>query len=389
MNMYDLNESQSQVVAEASRIADEVIAQHAMEVDELGRFPSESMAALAEAGFWGLIIPEEYGGRGQSMRVMAAVVEELARRCASTAMVYMMHSAGVSCYLADRSKFESVLRESAAGRHLSTLAFSEKGSRSQFWAPLSQAVLADDGNVRLSAEKSWVTSAGYADGLICNAGAVCGSGVSVFLVRKDDPGLSISGGWNSLGMRGNQSNPMQLDQVLLNLDERLIGQDGRGEEIMLGHALPSFMLCQGAIGIGLAEAAVQSSVQHAMASRFENTGTQLRDLPNIRANLAKMRLEVDRARAYLVATLGKLESGAEDAMRHVLAVKASSGEVAASVSDLAMRTCGGAAFSKHLGIERTFRDSRAAIVMAPTSDHLWEFVGRLMTGLPLFEAAPA
>ena len=82
-----------------------------------------------------------------------------------------------------------------------------------------------------------------------------------------------------------------------------------------------------------------------------------------------------------------MEDGDEDAMIDVLAIKASSGEAAVYVCDLAMRTCGGAAFSKHLGLERVFRDSRAAIVMSPTTDHLREFVGRLLVGLPLFDAS--
>jgi alkylation response protein AidB-like acyl-CoA dehydrogenase len=153
---------------------------------------------------------------------------------------------------------------------------------------------------------------------------------------------------------------------------------------MLGRALPVFQLCQGAIGVGLAEAAFQAAQRHVTATGFQHTGTKLMDLPNIRSNLAQMRLETDKARAYLVATLDKLESSAPDGMLHVLALKASSGETAVLVSDIAMRTCGGAAFSKHLGLERVFRDARAAIVMAPTTDHLREFVGRLLVGLPLF-----
>lgn len=383
--MYELNDRQQRVLAKVKALCAKVVARHAIEVDEQGRFPAESMQALANAKLYGLLVPPEFGGLGEGFRTMAAVVDTLAQNCASTAMIYMMHCAGVSSYLADPEKFADVLRDCAAGKHLSTLAFSEKGSRSQFWAPVSQAVLNGNGTVRLSAEKSWVTSAGIADGIVCSAGAAGGTGASVFLVKKDDPGLSISGGWNSLGMRGNQSNPMQLENVPLELETRLIGVDGQGADVMLGKALPPFMICQGAIGVGLAEAALQAAIKHVTAAEFQHTGTRLMDLPNIRANLAQMRLETDRARAYLVATISKLESGAEDAMLHVLAVKASSGETAATVADLAMRTCGGAAFSKHLGVERVFRDARAAIVMAPTTDHLREFVGRLLVGLPLFD----
>lgn len=82
--------------------------------------------------------------------------------------------------------------------------------------------------------------------------------------------------------------------------------------------------------------------------------------------------------------MARAESGSEDAMLHLLALKANATEAAVSSSDLAMRACGGAAFSKHLGLERVFRDSRAAIVMAPTTDHLHEFIGRLLCGMDLF-----
>ncbi|MES2467770.1 MAG: acyl-CoA dehydrogenase family protein [Verrucomicrobiota bacterium] len=381
--MYRLTSEQQHIVARAASLAETVIAGHAAEVDEKGRFPAESLQALAEAGLSGLLVPVELGGLGQSLRVLAAVVDTVAQHCASTAMIFMMHQCGVNCYLANPGRFEAVLRDCAAGRHLSTLAFSEKGSRSQFWAPVSRAVAAADG-VTLSAEKSWVTSAGHADGIVASCVAADGSGVSVFLVAKEDAGLTISGGWNSLGMRGNQSNPMTLTDVELNRAERLIGEDGQGADIMLGKALPVFQICQGAIGVGLAEAACQAAQRHITSEGFEHTGTKLSDLPNLRANLAEMRMATDTARAYLAAVLDKMESGAPDTMRHVLAVKAVSGETAVRVTDLALRTCGGAAFSKHLGLERVFRDARAAIVMAPTTDHLREFIGRTLVGLPLF-----
>jgi alkylation response protein AidB-like acyl-CoA dehydrogenase len=380
--MYRLTAEQEAVVAKAKAAA-AVITAHAADVDEKGRFPSESMKALADAGLWGLLVPGELGGLGQGLRTLAAVVDEIAQHCASTAMVYMMHNCGVNCYLADPGKFGGVLRDCAAGKHLSTLAFSEKGSRSQFWAPVSKAVAAG-GGVKLSAEKSWVTSAGIADGIVSSCGSEAGPGPAVYLVMKDDAGVTISGGWNSLGMRGNQSNPMTYTDVALDPATRLIGVDGKGDEVMLGKALPVFQVCQGAIGAGLCEAAFAATQKHMTSHGFAHTGTKLLDLPNLRARLAEMRLETDKARAYLVATLDKLEGGAPDGMLHALAVKASSGEAAVHVTDLAMRTCGGAAFSRHLGVERCFRDARAAIVMAPTTDHLREFVGRVLVGLPLF-----
>jgi len=380
--MYRLTPEQQAVVDRARGIAEQEIAPVAGDVDSGCRFPSEAIAALGQAGFMGLMIPAEFGGMGQSPTVAAAVVEAIAQRCGSSAMVYMMHLCGMNCYLAEPGKFAAELRAASAGRHLSTLAFSEKGSRSQFWAPVSKVVVRG-ACFSLSAEKSWVTSAGLADGIVASSLGSDGSGASVWLVRRDDPGITISGGWDSLGMRGNQSNPMRLENVDLDAS-RLIGADGKGADIMLGKALPIFLLCQGAIGVGFAEAAFAATRQHITGHGFEHTGTKLSDLPNQRARLAQLRIEADTARAYLAAVVAKVERGDSDAMLHLLAVKAHAAEAAVRATDIAMRACGGAAFSRQLGLERVFRDARAAIVMAPTTDHLHEFVGRLLCGMPLF-----
>jgi alkylation response protein AidB-like acyl-CoA dehydrogenase len=87
----------------------------------------------------------------------------------------------------------------------------------------------------------------------------------------------------------------------------------------------------------------------------------------------------------LFETLASLEEGREDAMLRVLEVKAAAGEAATEVTDLAMRICGGAAFRKEIGVERNFRDARAATVMAPTTDALYDFIGKALCGIPLFE----
>src|SRR4051794_35667962 len=128
--MYRLNEEQQRIVADASAVAAEAIAPRAASVDRDAAFPRESLDSLAARGLLGLTVPKEFGGLGQGPRTAAAVIETIAQRCASTAMVYMMHLCGVACYAAAPDKAGSLLKASAEGRHLSTLAFSEKGSRS-------------------------------------------------------------------------------------------------------------------------------------------------------------------------------------------------------------------------------------------------------------------
>ena len=113
-------------------------------------------------------------------------------------------------------------------------------------------------------------------------------------------------------------------------------------------------------------------------------GSSLSDLPTIRAYLARMRIKTDTARALLYDTLDAIENNRADVMLRVLEVKAAAGEASTEVTDLAMRVCGGAAFRKDMGIERHFRDARAATVMAPTTDVLYDFIGKVECGLPLF-----
>src|SRR5438552_10474696 len=140
LHAYGLSPSAEENVAAASRISNEVLSQHAAEVDTQGRFPTEGMKALADAGFYGLCITKEAGGKGEGMRAFAGVVEELAATCASTAMIYVMHVSAAQAIAASAilGERDSILKEIAAGEHLTALAFSEGGWRAQFWIPISK-----------------------------------------------------------------------------------------------------------------------------------------------------------------------------------------------------------------------------------------------------------
>jgi alkylation response protein AidB-like acyl-CoA dehydrogenase len=141
------------------------------------------------------------------------------------------------------------------------------------------------------------------------------------------------------------------------------------------------------MSLGTMEAATAKATAHATAARFEHLGQSLAAQPQTRARLARMRFVTDQTRTFLADTATAMETAREDAMLRVLEVKAAAAESAVAVTDLAMKAAGGAAFRKELGIERRFRDARAARVMAPTTDALLDFVGRAITGLPLLGEA--
>jgi len=383
--MYRLDEKQQRIVSEATAVAVAVIGPDAARIDREAAFPEQGIAALAKAGLLGLTVPVALGGRGESLRTCAAVLDVVAQHCSSTAMVYLMHLCGVACYVAASENTEADLRAVAQGKHLSTLAFSETGSRSHFWAPVSRAV-ASNGRVSLTAHKSFVTSAGHADGYVVStlaSNATQPLESTLYLVRREDAGVKVSGAWKGLGMRGNASAPMTLAHVAVG-DDRALSAQGKGLDAMLGVALPVFQVGSAAVAVGMAEAAVQATIRHVTHARFEDTDAPLSHLPTLRARVAQMRLETDRARAHLGAVLDSLETPGPETQLLVLEVKAAATEAAVSVTETAMRTCGGAAFGGAHGIERLFRDARAPVIMAPTTDQAYDFIGRALCGLELF-----
>ena len=383
--MYRLNEIDQAILGTLIDVADRHIAPASAKVDAEAKFPGDAVAALGDAGFLGLTVPLQFGGMGKGPRVAAALLEALAERCSSSAMVYLMHLCGVACYSAVPERTSDFLSAAARGRHLSTLAFSERGSRSHFWAPVSRAVR-NNGRVSLSAEKSFVTSAGRADGYvvsILDADAATPLASTLYLVLSSDRGVDASMPWDGLGLRGNSSGPMTFKDVSLPT-ERALTENGKGLDTMLGTVLPLFQVGSAAVALGLAEAAVRKTTAHLTQAKLEHQGTLLAEVPVLRTRLAQMRIETDRARAHLVAVLESLESPGPMTQLLVLEAKAAATEAAVVVTDLAMRACGGAALARGLGLERLFRDARAPIVMSPSTDQAHDFIGRALCGMEVF-----
>jgi alkylation response protein AidB-like acyl-CoA dehydrogenase len=376
-------------IQRAKDIAEKTLAPAAAKNDKDGSFSKDAVTALGSAGLLGLVVPAESGGAGLGPRAFAEVTATLAEADASVAMVYMMHVCGTMCLVtgAKSPAAKTVLRDIGAGKHLTTLAFSEKGSRSHFWAPISKAQRAGAG-VRISALKSWVTSADHADSYVVSALQPDSKGptdTTLYLVKKGAPGVKVSGPWDGMGLRANASAPMTLEAAEVGDDLRLT-EDGAGFKAMLEVVLPWFNLGQAAVGLGICRAAVGATVTHLKTAIFEhmNQVSLGEALPNLRAQLAQMQIDTDGLAARVADVVTNLESPGPLTMLRVLESKAAANETAIRVTSDAMRTCGGAAFSRHTGIERFFRDAHAGAVMAPTVDQLRDFMGKALLGIPLF-----
>jgi alkylation response protein AidB-like acyl-CoA dehydrogenase len=374
-------------VVRAASLAEEVLACHADDVDRRARWPVENIAALRESRLLGLTVPASHGGGGEEPITFAEVTRLFAGQCASTAMIYLMHVCATQAVAAAQGfpLRDQLLEEIAAGRRLGTLAFSEKGSRSHFWAPVSRVVR--EGNDHwLNAEKSFVTGAGHADFYVVSTGSQKPDETTdavLYCVRCNAPGLRVLEPWNGLGLRGNASAPMRLQKLKVTSTEQMCA-DGKGFALMMEAVLPWFQVGSAAVALGISRAATEGIRQHLLATKLEHLGQPLASLPTLRARLAQMQIAVDTQDAHLARVAADMISPGPSTMLGLLECKASAAEAALQITDQAMRIGAGAAFSRRLTVERNFRDARASSIMAPTTDVLLDFIGRLLLDIPLF-----
>ncbi len=362
------------------RIIQEVVAPEAAAVDREGAFPQPAIDALAQAGILALTVPTEFGGAGEGLSAAADVVRRLADACGSTAMIVAMHYSATAMLVA--AGYADPLRAIAQGRHLTTLAFSEKGSRSHFWTPLSTAT-ADGDDVVLDAEKSWVTSAHHADSYVWSSKPLNAEGpMTLWCVDSSAPGLTSPGTFDGLGLRGNDSCPVTAVGVRIPRSA-MLGGDGEGLDQALAVVLPWFLILNASASLGAMQALTAATSTHLVGTHLQHLGQSLAQQLPQRSRLAQMHITADANRTLIADAVAAVAEQRPEAPLLVLQTKASADQGAASVADLAMTACGGAAFRKELAIERRFRDSRAARVMAPTTDALLDFVGRALCGLPL------
>jgi len=190
----------------------------------------------------------DVGGLGLGLRGAETIVRRVAEECGSTAMVLCMHYCGVAVLEAYAPS--DVRAAPAAGSHLSTLAFSEAGSRSHFWAPQSTAAV-QNGDVVLNARKSWVTSASHAAAYVWSSRPFGTEGIStIWLVPAGAAGLAVQGPFEGLGLRGNDSCAVSANDVRVRRSA-MLGADGKGFDIMMGVVLPVFNILTAACSVGL------------------------------------------------------------------------------------------------------------------------------------------
>ena len=358
----------------------EQIASAAATVDRERRFPTESIEILGAQGALGLLAPAEHGGGGAGLLTLADACTQIGAACASTAMVFLMHSVTVATVAGgDGPHAASLLRAMAAGR-LGTLAFSERGTGAHFYTPELQATRGDAG-LRISGRKSFVTSGGHADVYLVLVRSADGDGLDCYAVEREQQGLRFDGEWQGLGMAGNSSIAIEFDDALVAQDAR-IGAAGAGGDLVFGIVAPVFLAGLAAVNVGIATAALDRAIEHARTRRYGD-GSLLAEVQVIQHQLADMDTRVRAARLLVRDAAALVDTGDEGALVPLMEAKVAATDAAATVTRQALEVCGGQGYTSALPVERHLRDAHAGAVMAPTNSVLRTWTGKALAGLPV------
>lgn len=371
----------------SEEIAREVAAPGADRIDQEAAWPEQSIKTLQAAGLASLVVPEIYGGHGHGLLALTRVCENLGKECASTAICFGMHSVGASVIAANPTteQCEQFLDPIVAGRHITTLSLSESGTGAHFYLPQTKLEAQADG-FSLNGTKAFVTNGDNADSYVVSAVAAepdaPAGQISCVVVPRGAKGVSWGGPWNGMGMRGNSSRTMQLENVLLPA-ANLLGKEGDQIWYIFNVVCPYFLIAMSGTYLGVMDAAVEEARQHLGKRHHSHVGLTLAQAPVLQHRLGNLWGKVERTRRLVYHAATSFDAGDPDALIALMSAKAEVAECVVTVVNEALTMVGGIAYRDGSKLHRLMRDARACHLMSPTTDILQIWIGRALLGQPL------
>ena len=355
------------------------IAPRAAQIDETAQFPWDVHDALARSGFNAPHIPEAYGGAGADALATAIVIEEVARGCASSALIPAVNKLGTLPLLLAGSEAlrARYLPPVARGEAMFSYALSEPDAGSDVGAMKTRAVRDGDSWV-LDGTKRWITGAGeslyYTVFAVTDADAGAG-GVSAFVVEKDDAGLSFGAPEHKLGIKGSPTREMYFDSCRIPAD-RLIGVEGSGLKTAL-RTLDHTRVTIAAQALGIAQGALDAAVAYTAQRR--QFGEPVGTFEGVRFMLADMAMKIEAARALTYSAASKSENGSADLTYFGAAAKCFASDIAMEVTTDAVQLFGGYGYVKDYPVERMMRDAKITQIYEGTNQIQRIVIARQLT----------
>ncbi|MBN9165861.1 MAG: acyl-CoA dehydrogenase [Myxococcales bacterium 68-20] len=365
---FDLTEEQRLVLDTARDFATREIAPKAAEIDKSGRWPAEIVSKMAELGFLGVAIPQEYGGAGLDSLTYALVMEEISAACASCGVIMSVNNSlfcdPIYKFGTDEQKKE-ILTACASGQKLGCFGLTEPMSGSDAQTMVTQAEKTSDGWV-INGAKNWITNGPHADYVIVFAITDRSGGKvrhTAFVVPKGTPGFTQAPPDHKLGIHGAHSCTIFFENCKVP-DSAVVGNVGEGFKVAMA------TLDGGRIGIasqalGIARAALDESVRY--AKERKSFGVTISNHQAIQFMLADMATELDAARLLTWRAASMKDAGVRHSMQSAEA-KLFASELATRVAHKAIQIHGGYGYSTEFPVERHYRDARITEIYEGTSE---------------------
>ena len=387
-----LTAQQRELIALAAELGKDKFAPRAARWDREASFPFENYDDLRKAGLLGICVPKAYGGMGADFATYVMVAAELGRHCGSTALSFNMHVSSTmwSGFIADTLDMSAAQRadhERIRALHYARVIdegkiysqpFSEGGAAAAGkapWGTLANRAAGARGGYHVRGKKIFASLSGAADyyGVLCTLEDTPHGGGnlrdSLYLaVPADAPGVTVSGEWDPLGMRGTVSRTLTFDDVHVPEDGRLMPE---GLYFQAAQRYPHMFATLSPTYMGIAQAAYDFTVAYLRGDMAGMAPVKRRMYPTKQITVAEMRIKLEQTRALFLQTAREAQVDPDkDARMRLLAAHYTIMENANDICRLAVRTCGGQAMLKSLPLERLYRDSRCGSLMLPWTAEL-------------------
>ncbi len=365
---FDLSEQQKMIRKVVREFVKNEILPYASLIDREGRIPSEILKKLAIMGFFGLVVPQKYGGAGLDTISYAICIDELSKACASSGVTVCVHNsvAAYPIYLfGTEAQKRQYLVPMAKGKKLGAFALTEPNAGSDAANIQTNAVL--DGNEWvINGTKIFITNGSIAKTVLVFARTDKKSfknGVSVFIVEKGTPGFSIGVIEEKLGITGSDTAELVFEDCRIP-KKNLLGQLNNGYRMAL-QVLDSARIGIAAQAVGIAQAALDASVKY--ANEREQFGQTIANFQAIQWWIADMATEIDAARLLTYRAAYFKDKGIRFSKQASMA-KLFAAEAAVKASEKAVQIHGGYGYCKDYPVERFYRDSKITTIYEGTSE---------------------
>lgn len=385
-----LTEIQREILSTVRSFVDKEIIPVATELEHKDEYPAEIVEGLKELGLFGLMIPEEYGGLGESLLTYALCVEEIARGWMSVSGIINTHF--IVAYMlkqhGTQEQKDHFLPRMATGEVRGAFSMSEPALGSDVSAITSKGVRAGDGtgDHLLTGQKMWLTNGGSSTlvAVLCRTeeghpeGTAPHKSMTTFLVEKEPgfgevaPGLTIPGKIDKMGYKGVDTTELIMDGLRIPADRVLGGKTGRGfYQMMDGVEVGRVNVA--ARGCGVAQRAFELGIDY--AQQRHTFGKPIAQHQAIQFKLAEMATKVEAAHALMVGAARKKDSGQRNDLEAGMA-KYLASEYCKEVVEDSFRIHGGYGFSKEYEIERLYREAPMLLIGEGTAEIQKMIVGR-------------